>query len=726
MQERSIVVRGPRMSGQQHFAATFDLYIGDGLGGEGVSACLGDLPDAAFGELGVCEKKHAQTLAHAERLEVHYDGELLVGRYVARGLFRAARFVPVRIAYDAHGLQVHVGGVVLTHDLVIGTWAPQPTWRFGIGARTGEDRTDEHRIDNLLLVVGAEVESKSAWLEVASNGQQFTASHVPFVYNTPHAVSSFYPERGPELGSTQVVISGAGFANGSDYKCRFGGSTVNASFDPIDEVIHCASAPHAPHTASLEVSLNAQQYTRNSVGFTYYAGPIVSVVSPDAGPTGGHTLVRLFGVGLDAGRAYRCRFGSTIVPGTIDLSGTNSTLLCSSPAGASGQLLSDGTRNVSLEVAVNSQDYTSDGRIFTYFEPPAVTTLQPSDGMFYGRTFVVVHGSGLHRQWPDLQCRFGNSRSAHFVGNTSSNHYASTPQKWYGDSVVRGTYRDGTVRCVTPPSAQSGAARLLSISFGPQHLANMTSIEGHGATATLRGAAFVQGARQALRLTTAAYGEMGAIGVAAHDGDRPLSRFTVSFSVSMSGGSCGHAGISAHCGAEGMSFVYGTLPETAFGEADVWSGLRVSMLTGVEPRLVVSYRRVLLETVPAEMRTLQGFVPVVVSYGGYGLSVVYNGSALVRNLTIPRWDPQPGWQFGWGARTSASVDEHLLGDIEIRTDALSGAYRAFEDEPVDVELTLNGQQFTGSDVQYTYLAPARVSAFCPTSGPVVGDTSIIV
>jgi hypothetical protein len=148
-----------------------------------------------------------------------------------------------------------------------------------------------------------------------------------------------------------------------------------------------------------------------------------------------------------------------------------------------------------------------------------------------------------------------------------------------------------------------------------------------------------------------------------------------------------------------MSFVYGTLPETAFGEADVWSGLRVSMLTGVEPRLVVSYRRVVLETVPAEMRTLQGFVPVVVSYGGYGLSVVYNGSALVRNLTIPRWDPQPGWQFGWGARTSASVDEHLLGDIEIRTDALSGAYRAFEDEPVEGELTLTGQQFTGSDVQ---------------------------
>ena len=79
-----------------------------------------------------------------------------------------------------------------------------------------------------------------------------------------------------------------------------------------------------------------------------------------------------------------------------------------------------------------------------------------------------------------------------------------------------------------------------------------------------------------------------------------------------------------------------------------------------------------------------------------------------------------------GRFTSSSVDEHLLADIVIRADALSGEYRAFEDEPVKVEVTLNGQQFTGSTVQYTYIAPSRVSAFSPTSGPVSGDTAIVV
>ena len=174
-------------------------------------------------------------------------------REVARETWRAAGFVPVRVAYEPAGLSVHVGGVPLAVDVVLGTWAPQPTWRFGIGARTGEARTDDHHVDNLHLVVGAEVEPRSVWLEVASNGQQYTSSRVPFVYNAPHAVSSFFPERGPESGATQVVVSGAGFVSGSDYKCRFGGATVNASFDPIGETILCASAPLSAGTTTASV-----------------------------------------------------------------------------------------------------------------------------------------------------------------------------------------------------------------------------------------------------------------------------------------------------------------------------------------------------------------------------------------------------------------------------------------------------------------------------------------
>ena len=51
------------------------------------------------------------------------------------------------------------------------------------------------------------------------------------------------------------------------------------------------------------------------MGYTYYSGPTVRFVSPDAGPTAGHTLVRLFGEGLDAGHA--AGLAIDVTPGLI-------------------------------------------------------------------------------------------------------------------------------------------------------------------------------------------------------------------------------------------------------------------------------------------------------------------------------------------------------------------------------------------------------------------------
>ena len=51
-QERALVVDLPAMAGRRYFDANFELSIGGGTGGEGVSVCLGRLPDAPFGEDG--------------------------------------------------------------------------------------------------------------------------------------------------------------------------------------------------------------------------------------------------------------------------------------------------------------------------------------------------------------------------------------------------------------------------------------------------------------------------------------------------------------------------------------------------------------------------------------------------------------------------------------------------------------------------------------------------
>ena len=208
-----------------------------------MSACLGDLPDAPFGEEGAGEGLRVRLLTSWDRLEIMYDTELVLRRHVAREAWRAGHFVPVRIAYDRAGLSVHVAGVALVRDVVLSTWSPRPTWRFGVGARTGEARTDDHHVDNLWLVVGAEVASTSALVEVSSNGQQFTSSRVPFIFNAPHAISSVSPERGPVAGATGVVIRGAGFSSGSDSDWLWSSrSSPESSSSPATLVVRCRRA----------------------------------------------------------------------------------------------------------------------------------------------------------------------------------------------------------------------------------------------------------------------------------------------------------------------------------------------------------------------------------------------------------------------------------------------------------------------------------------------------
>ena len=76
----------------------------------------------------------------------------------------------------------------------------------------------------------------------------------------------------------------------------------------------------------------------------------------------------------------------------------------------------------------------------------------------------------------------------------------------------------------------------------------------------------------------------------------------------------------------------------------MWSAARVDA-DGRDPRVVVSYRRVILETTRGSAHAGR-LRARDISHGWYGLSVAH--ATLIRNLTIPRFEPQPDRQFGWG------------------------------------------------------------------------------
>ena len=213
--ERSMIMELPALwEVQRYFEASFDLRVGGGGDnrGAGVSVCLGVLPEVPFGELGAGDGLRLLLRTEAERLEVYFGDVLLLGRSLPLSLVRTGDWVHVLLELSpSDGLSVQMGGEWLVHDLILTPWAPLSSWRFGIGARTGGEHYDEHRIDNVLLVAGSEHEPRPVVVEVASNGQQFSSSAIPFVYNAPPTVSAFFPERGPQTGSTVVRILGANF-----------------------------------------------------------------------------------------------------------------------------------------------------------------------------------------------------------------------------------------------------------------------------------------------------------------------------------------------------------------------------------------------------------------------------------------------------------------------------------------------------------------------------------
>ena len=149
-------------------------------------------------------------------------------------------------------------------------------------------------------------------------------------------VSRLHLERGPVAGGTNVTVTGSSFRGGSEYRCRFGGkgSVVHGTYRAERDALHCMAPPQGPANASVEVSLNAQQFTTSGVKFEYYALVRVSHAVPIAGPPGGGTQLTVHGEGFSRGLTgwYRCQYGGgagAVVEASLV---SDSVLRCETPA----------------------------------------------------------------------------------------------------------------------------------------------------------------------------------------------------------------------------------------------------------------------------------------------------------------------------------------------------------------------------------------------------------
>ena len=272
-----------------------------------------------------------------------------------------------------------------------------------------------------LAGVEAGASAAAVLLEVSLNSQEYTASNasggrVPvwgrgpagsadlrYEYYAPPVLAGVSPSLGPHEGATALRLTGSALGGaGSHLKCRFNRSETAATLDAGSAELRCASAAAAaaavavPGNATLQVSLNGQQFEASVVQYGYYEQVEVLSLGGNpaggAGPTLGGTTVVVGGLRLGIGDSmtpdYRCAFGdtcascgwstptlpsfwggkysagcdcTTVVPATLTDGGT--TLTCESPAASAG--------SPALEVSLNAQDYSNSSATvpFVFSEP---------------------------------------------------------------------------------------------------------------------------------------------------------------------------------------------------------------------------------------------------------------------------------------------------------------------------------------------------------------------
>jgi hypothetical protein len=183
------------------------------------------------------------------------------------------------------------------------------------------------------------------------------------------------PNQGKTGGGTVVTITGTNLSGTTAVK--FGGSSVSPNSVTPTQVT--ASSPAGAGT--VQVSLTTPAGSSNGLPFYYIPGPVISSISPTAGPTAGGNAVTITGINLATATAVN--FGASSATPTVV---SDSTINVTVPAGAAA-----GTVAFSVVTAGG----TSASLSYTYVDSPAITTISPSSGPTSGGSAVTITGTDL-------------------------------------------------------------------------------------------------------------------------------------------------------------------------------------------------------------------------------------------------------------------------------------------------------------------------------------------
>ncbi|MFM7259463.1 MAG: IPT/TIG domain-containing protein, partial [bacterium] len=196
---------------------------------------------------------------------------------------------------------------------------------------------------------------------------------------SPPAITTISPTAGPVAGGNTVTINGSGFLGVTSVK--FGGVAAT-TFTISSSTKITATAPASTAGAKDVVVSGPWGTATKTGGYTYYALPTVTSVTPNQGSTTGGTAVTITGTNLVG--ATSVKFGTTLATGVVVVNDT--TITAFAPAATAG------AKSVSVTTPGGTGTLAS---AFTYFAPPAITTIVPALGPTTGGTAVTINGSGF-------------------------------------------------------------------------------------------------------------------------------------------------------------------------------------------------------------------------------------------------------------------------------------------------------------------------------------------
>ena len=293
---------------------------------------------------------------------------------------------------------------------------------------------------------------------------------------------------GAVLNVTGSGLSASGYGVTAYYNAS-GAVTQSTCTSVSSSLLQCTLPILSAATYMLSLSNNGgYDVYASALAVTVVPSLAVTSLSPWSGPTTGGTHVILEGSGFPQTVPLWCAFSTTVVVPALYLSST--MLLCISHVSTSAS-------DVSVEVGVNTQQWTADGNVFAYYSPPTLTSFTPVAGPAEGGTYVTLIGSdflGLST----LHCTFDSqSVAAEYVdsatvvcvsppllslGNVTLGVAINAADYVYADSMYE-YYPPPTVTSLAPSFVPAGSATTLTLAGSGFNVSSLDVVCGFNSTA---------------------------------------------------------------------------------------------------------------------------------------------------------------------------------------------------------------------------------------------------